>query len=172
MRLRQDLPFPDLLLGCWRHLCRPGAPMPEPRREGSGGEEKGEERQLSWPVAQHPGGSGEPASIWTHQGKQLCWVPYVGGARIHDIRAHLVYKKPPFLSPLQSVFPLRSSTTCHLSGEPGEMASTFSRSHPKGSLSTVRDRGPRAPAHPIEDRLCPAPAGANCRAGGANSRAL
>lgn len=142
MCLWQDLPFPDPL---------PGTPVPEPRREGSGGvggEEKGEERQLSRPAAQRPGGSREPASIWTHQAKQLCWVPYVGGARIHDIRAHLVYNKPPFLSPPQSVFPLRSSTTCHLSGETGKTAPTFSPSHPTGSLATARDQGDPEP-HPL-----------------------
>lgn len=47
MRLRQDLPFPDLLSGCRRHLCQPGPlpAVPEPRREGSegrGGEGRGE----------------------------------------------------------------------------------------------------------------------------------
>lgn len=68
------------------------------------GEKKGEERQISQLAAQHPGGSREPASIWSHQAKQLCWVPYVGGARIHDIRAHLLYNKLPPSSRLRSLF--------------------------------------------------------------------
>lgn len=164
MRFRQDLPFPDLLPQTWtpsRVEARAG--------KAAGGEEKGEEQQLSRPAAPRPGGSREPASIWTHQAKQLCWVPYVGGARIHDIRAHLVYNEPPpppppFLSPPQSVFPLRSSTTCHPSGEPGEMASTFSRSHPAGSPSAPGTRSP-VPARRGRIEPCPGRSPAPCSPG-------
>lgn len=127
------------------------------------GERSEDRRQPPRPAAQHPGGSGQPASIWTHQAKQLCWVPYVWGARIHDIRAHLVYNKPPFPSPPQSVFPLHSSTTCHPSGEPGEAASTFSQRCSAGSFSATG-----APSQPDGDRLSP---GHRRRAAGANHHA-
>jgi len=91
-------------------LGPPGAGATQGRQR-EGGEGRGE---AAFPAAaQGPGGSGKPASIWTHQAKQLCWVPYVGGARIHDIRAHLVYNKPPL--PLAPAVCFSPSLIHHLS---------------------------------------------------------